>query len=417
MAPTILAIALLYFLAHGATALFAKTRVPDVLMLIILGVVLGPVLHVLRPEDFGKVGPVMTTLALLVILFDSGTALRVNDLRASARDTAVLSVATFLVTAALGAGIALGLGWLEPMPALMLGTAIGGSSSAVVIPVVRQLKLGEHTTTTLITESALTDVLTIVGLFALIQAWQSGVMSVGPIIGGVVSTLVLAIIVGVAGAVVWLAFLTQIRRYPNTLTTTLAFALILYGVAEMLGYSGAIAVLAFGIALANQEELMLTKLRIVTRQATSLTEAEREFHGELVFIFKIFFFVYLGLSMSFVPEQATLALLVTLAAYLGRLGITRAVFGRGVPWSEAAVVSYMVPKGLAAAVIAAIPLSVGVPGGEVIRDTVYQVVLLSIVLTVGLVPLMGQTGVAAFYRRLFGPWPEPEDKPEPVDTA
>ena len=98
MASTILAIALLYFLAHGATALFTRTRVPDVLMLIVLGLVLGPMLGLLHPEDFGKVGPVMTTLALLVILFDSGTTLKIPDLKASMRDTTLLAVLTFVLT-------------------------------------------------------------------------------------------------------------------------------------------------------------------------------------------------------------------------------------------------------------------------------------------------------------------------------
>ncbi len=416
MASTILAIALLYFLAHGATALFTKTRVPDVLMLIVLGLVLGPILGLLHPEDFGKVGPVMTTLALLVILFDSGTTLKIPDLRASMRDTSLLAVLTFVLTTALGAGIGAALGGLEGMPALMLGAAVGGSSSAVVIPIVRQLQLGEPAATILITESALTDVLTIVGLFSLLQAWEQGVMTVGPILGGVLSTLVLATMVGVAGAVLWLVFLTHIRRYPNTLTTTLAFALILYGVAEMLGYSGAIAVLAFGIALVNQDELGITKLRIVEKHPTVLTDSEREFHGELVFIFKIFFFVYLGLSMSFVPAEAILALLIVLAAYAGRLAITRGLLSRKVPWTEARVVSYMVPKGLAAAVIASIPLAAGVPGGEVIRDTTYQVVLLSILLTAGLVPAMETGALRRGYRRLFGPFPEPE-APPPAESA
>jgi len=416
VASTILAIALLYFLAHGATALFTRTRVPDVLMLIVLGLILGPMLDLLHPEDFGKVGPVMTTLALLVILFDSGTTLRLPDLKASMGDTTLLAALTFLLTTALAAGIAMALGGLEGMPALMLGAAVGGSSSAVVIPIVRQLQLGEPAATILITESALTDVLTIVGLFSFLQAWEQGVMTVGPIVGGILSTLVLATMVGVAGAVLWLVFLTQIRRYPNTLTTTLAFALILYGLAELLGYSGAIAVLAFGIALVNQEELGITRLRIVEKHPTVLTDSEREFHGELVFIFKIFFFVYLGLSMSFIPAEAILALLIVLAAYAGRLLITRGLLSRKVPWTEARVVSYMVPKGLAAAVIASIPLAAGVPGGEVIRDTVYQVVLLSILLTAGLVPAMETGALRWGYRRLFGPFPEPE-APPPVESA
>jgi len=45
----------------------------------------------------------------------------------------------------------------------------------------------------------------------------------------------------------------------------------------------------------------------------------------------------------------------------------------------------MAPKGLASAVLATLPLQFGVVGGELIRDTTYMVVLVSITLTALLV--------------------------------
>jgi cell volume regulation protein A len=42
MAEIVLVIGLLVFLAHFFTALFRRTRIPDVLLLLLLGVVLGP---------------------------------------------------------------------------------------------------------------------------------------------------------------------------------------------------------------------------------------------------------------------------------------------------------------------------------------------------------------------------------------
>lgn len=401
MASGILALGLIYFLAHGFTAMFARTRVPDVLFLIALGLLFGPVFHLISPADFGKIGPVMTTLALLVILFDSGTRLRLPDLAASFRDTLALGVSSFVVTAVLAAGLAKALGWLDWLPALMLGTAVAGSSAAVVVPLVYQLKVGEPASTTLITESALTDVLCIVGLFAIMQAFGQGVVDPGRVLGALLAALLLASAIGVLGAIGWLTLLSAVRRYPNSLSTTLGFALVLYGVAEILGYSGPIAVLAFGIALANQKELRITRLAFVHGRETDITEHERAFHAELVFIFKIFFFVYLGLSITFAPLLLGLAALITLAAYLGRLLLTRALLSRIAAWPDAAVVSFMVPKGLAAAVIAGIPLAAGVPGGETIRDTVYQVVLLSILLTAALVPATERTRLRNAYQWFF----------------
>ena len=60
----ILALGALIFLAHLFGIVFQRTRVPDVLLLIVLGVLLGPVAGVVRPEAMGQVGQVLSGLAL-----------------------------------------------------------------------------------------------------------------------------------------------------------------------------------------------------------------------------------------------------------------------------------------------------------------------------------------------------------------
>ena len=68
IAPVIVFVGILIFLAHIFTAVFSRTRVPDVLLLIIIGICVGPVLGLASPEHFGTVGPVLTTVTLIIIL-------------------------------------------------------------------------------------------------------------------------------------------------------------------------------------------------------------------------------------------------------------------------------------------------------------------------------------------------------------
>ena len=72
---------------------------------------------------------------------------------------------------------------------------------------------------------------------------------------------------------------------------------------------------------------------------------------------------------------------------------------------DAAITSMLAPKGLAAAVLAALPLQYGVAGGELIRDTTYMVVLVSITLTALLVMLYPVPQVRRFYSRALGKQP------------
>jgi len=67
------------------------------------------------------------------------------------------------------------------------------------------------------------------------------------------------------------------------------------------------------------------------------------------------------------------------------------------------IVAVMVPKGLAAVVLATLPLQQGVLGGEIIKNLTYGVVLLSIVITSFLVMLIDKTRFYELYGWLLFP--------------
>ena len=60
----VFSIGLIIFVAHFFTAIFERTRVPDVLPLILIGILVGPLFGILTPEDFGYVGPLLSAVAL-----------------------------------------------------------------------------------------------------------------------------------------------------------------------------------------------------------------------------------------------------------------------------------------------------------------------------------------------------------------
>ena len=140
MSTTILIIGLLVFFAHFLSLQFSRTNIPDVLVLMILGIVIGPLLGVVAADDFGKIGSLIATIALVVILFESGTSLDLNVLGKSLATTGWLSftcfILTFTVVGTVGY-LTLDLGLL---PAILLGVTVGGTSSAVVIPMVNEGK-------------------------------------------------------------------------------------------------------------------------------------------------------------------------------------------------------------------------------------------------------------------------------------
>ena len=404
MSITILAIGLMVFFAHFLSLQFRKTSIPDVLVLMLIGILLGPLLGIVTPQDFGKIGSLIATIALLVILFEGGTSLNLNVLGKSLKTTGVLTLWCFLLTTLIVTAFGFYMLDLSLLPAALLGVTLGGTSSAVVIPMVNALCLSEKPTTVLVLESSLTDVLCIVGVFALLQIHTQGSVEPGRLVGSVLAALIFATIIGVLGGIGWLLVLGKVRGFPNTISSTLAYVFIVYGLTEFLGFSGAIAALAMGITFTNFEKFGLHHLRNIDRNLAPLNEMDFAFYREAVFLLKTYFFVYLGISIHFGEAYlALVAVIIVLTVYVMRLFLTRFVFrDAGYSLRDTAFTSMLAPKGLAAAVLAALPLQYGVAGGEVIRDTTYMVVLVSITLTALLVMLFPLPRVQNIYGRALG---------------
>ncbi|MCD6419028.1 cation:proton antiporter [bacterium] len=413
MSAIILSVGVIIFLAHFFTSVFEKTRIPDVLLLMLLGILLGPILHIVCPEDFGKFGNVATTIALIVILFEGGINLNIRQIKDSLDETAVVSLASFLATMVIVAVAAWGFFKLEPIVSVMLGAMLGGTSSAVVIPIIKKLKLKRMTYMVLFLESALTDVICIVVAMSLMQAYFSGSVDTGRIFGSIISSLLLAAVIGTAGAFVWVILLKRVKNFPNTAMTTLAYIFVIFGLSEFLGYSGAIASLAFGITLANLKDFPVEQIQKYTRfsmdRTQQISKYERSFFEEVVFLLKIFFFIYLGLSIKFSNVEVILVgFAISLILFLARGVVVGVAMPKKIPRADAEVMAALIPKGLAAAVLASIPLQMGIEGGEIVQGIAYTIVFFSIAFAAFLVMLMErrQKFVMKIYDKLLTAFPE-----------
>ncbi len=386
---------LFYFAAHFLGYVFQKTLIPDILILITIGVIVGPLLGLAQVEDFGRMGQVMTIIALTVILFESGTSLKISALSSCMGSMLGLTLLTSAVTIGVitvGTVALFGGDW---MMALLTGAILSGTSSSIVIPMVQSLKVSERPATILIMESALTDVTSIVGAFAILNAIEVGEFGAIGIVGEVSTALLLATALGLGLGVSWSFAWNKIRQFPDSVFSTVAFTFVIYGLAELLGASGPIAVLAFGITLAN------APLVFKDRALPKISETEQKFYREIVFILRTFFFVFLGISVQFSgPGTFLTSLLIVLAIYFLRPFIMRMTLSReDADSKEASIIAIMLPKGLAPAVLASLVAQRGLEGGDTLQAIVFSIIILSILATAVLVPLVRKGRVGQFYSK------------------
>ena len=119
---------------------------------------------------------------------------------------------------------------------------------------------------------------------------------------------------------------------------------------------------------------------------------------------KTFFFVYLGISLELISGSLiTIVLVLTVLAFALRIPAVKLSASKSFPIKDISVMAIMVPKGLAAVVLASIPFQQGIIGGELIQNIVYGVVLLSIVITAILIILIDKTQLSAIYAWFLRP--------------
>ncbi len=138
-------------------------------------------------------------------------------------------------------------------------------------------------------------------------------------------------------------------------------------------------------------------------ETTELDSRERGFFSEISFLLKTFFFIYIGISIQLSGiGLLVFGLLLTIVIYAIRIPVVSLTIPRDTSIKDATLFSVIIPKGLAAAVLASIPLQQGVVGGEVIQNLTYAVVLLSIIMTSVLIFLVDKTKLAKVYQTLLG---------------
>lgn len=399
METALIFMGLLIFFAHVFNALFEKTKIPSVLILIIIGLVLGPILGLISVTDLGSAGSVFTTITLIAILYESGTDLRIADLGKTIGGASYLAIVNFVIALIIGLGIGVLILDMDVIPSLFLGAATGGSISAtVVIPMLAQLKLGDKARDVMYLESALSDVVCLVVALAFFGTMQSGEeLQVGFMIAKIFSSLIFAVIVG---GIVGLAWMIIHRRFvanlKSTMFTTFALAFILYGICELIGINGGIAALAFGMMVGNMGEISLflnkyipSTMYLKSQKDAFLKHDERNFTAEIVFILQTYFYVYVGISMQLNNvTYILLGLLFIALVFLTRGPVVKVLGKNGYSKRDIKMMSILGPKGLVSAVLGSLPLQAamnkGATGAELeqaqtIQGIAYAGILISIV--------------------------------------
>jgi len=373
----LLAAGVTIFLGVAGEAFFKKTGIPDIAFLMVLGVIIGPVLGIIQTDTVLEILPYFAALALIIIMFDGGLNLDIKQIMKTAHFALVLAVLGFILSMVIVTMLAhYGLGW-DWLDSILLSSIVGGSSSIIVFSLVRQIHVSEETKSMLSFESALTDILSTIVAFIMFEAVLSGHFDLdllGVTFGNAVAV---GLLLGLGVGIPWMYVTTKLSNAQHSYMLTLGILFVLFFLARSFGESGALTALVFGLMLGNRYRLsryLKFKLPDISTDDTM--------HNQLTFLVRSFFFVFVGLLASFGQiEYIIFGIIATLIIYFGRTILTKISLTKKFSQLDRKVTSVMIPRGLAAAVLATFPLTLGLPNGEAYPQIVFFIIMASVIIT------------------------------------
>jgi cell volume regulation protein A len=381
--------ALIILIGFLANYLFKKTGLPDMLILIFLGVLFGPILGVFDPTAVKNFAPYIAALALAYILFDGGIGLNIKRVLFNSPKAVLLAVLGF-VFSVLGVTVFMVVVFNMPLIyGLLFGSIFGGSSSVAVISLACKVKINEKGGICLILESAITDILCVVISLSLLDVIVTGQANVGTIGLTIAGKFLIGAAIGLLLGFTWLFALRKVALMPFSFMLTLGIVLLGYAASEILGGSGALSALLFGLILGNERDILKFFRQNNNDQneklVLSVSKGLKRFEAEIAFLIRTFFFVFLGIIFSITSLTLFFSgVILSLILFVTRFGAVWITTLKSPLKKDREIMTVILTRGLAAAVLATLPAQYGLGYSNLFVDiAVVVIVTTAIIATVG----------------------------------
>ena len=376
----IITISILLLLAYVFDITASKTKIPSVILLLLLGFgakLVTESLNISIP-NLNPILPILGTIGLILIVLEGSLELEINKSKLPLiLKSSIVALIPLLV---ISFGIAYYLNHFEHLPlklALASAIPIGIISSAIAIPSAKNLLNNEKEFITY--ESSLSDIFGVIFFNFITLNDNIGSKTFGDFSLELLSMLGLSFVATLLLA----GFLNKIQHHIK-FVPMIILVLLIYGIAKLFHLPALIFILIFGLFIGNIDELRHYKFiqKFHPVNFTKDVHKFREITTELAFLIRALFFMLFGFLMDLGDvlnsETILFALCITLGIFIVRFIILKIFKLQTNP------LVFIAPRGLITILLfLSIPISQQIE--QIDKSLIIQVIILSaLIMMIGL---------------------------------
>lgn len=358
MSYYVIAICVLLLLAYVFDITASKTKIPSVILLIVLGWTtsqLSTLMGIPIP-DLNQILPVLGTIGLILIVLEGALELEITSSKKKMIFNSFLMA--LIPMLALGFVIAFAFRYFQGVGfqiALLNALPLAVVSSAIAIPSAKHLKTENREFVTY--ESSLSDILGVLFFNFVSINNQLDFQSVS----WFVLDVLLILIISIVSAIILIFLLGKIKHHVKFVPIIL-LVLLVYYIAKIYHLPALIFILLFGILLGNVE--VLNKLKIGNKFQTEILK--REVHkfqpliSEITFLIRALFFLVFGFLIQ-TSELLNIDSIVWASVLTVSIFVLRAIFLKVMKMNVFPLV-FIAPRGLITILLfLSIPSTLSIP--------------------------------------------------------
>lgn len=376
----------LFALVIVSGVLFTKiskmVKLPDVVLFIIAGILLGPsFLNLVNIDRYPTGNELILTFGAAYILYDGGREIELKILNKVKLSLSLISTLGVLISTFVTGYFAAIIFKIDFLYALLLGSVIASTDPSVLVPLFKKMNISNKLKQFIISESAFNDAAGAITTFAILGIIQGGSFSIQTSALELAKTSLGGIAVGLVVGMIATMLITHdkygyFRDNPSEIgIATVAGA---YVIATRLGVSGFMAVFIIGIICGNKH---LFSLRVQEDHYITQTR----FKEVLTLLLRMMIFILLGTHIDFVSvaqywKQAVLivAILIFIARPLSVLPCV--ILDRKAKWNlkEIIYIMWIRETGVIPAALAGMLVSMNIQHSNVISSVTFVTILITL---------------------------------------